>query len=165
MSEGGNVQNVQHNAQMPLRYWLNLFAFFGYDALVMDERDSMRFQNRGRLLMYNRTSAAAHLPKLEALVPSLTGKHIAHTVGRVHWLPELLQGTNYTLHGTRSLRLDHDFRVKCVQARSRSAEAASAQPYSQRAKMTMGDRANQVRFIKKPILSDIRTWKRWNSLG
>ena len=57
--------------------------------------------------MYNRTSAAAHLPKLEALVPSLTGKHIAHTVGRVHWLPELLQGTNYTLHGTRSLPLDN----------------------------------------------------------
>lgn len=83
----GNLPHVHHSAELPLRYWLNLFEFYGFGALRIANADGKVFQWRGRLLLYRRSTAHAQLPRLATL--GLTAKRVAHTVADVLLLPRL----------------------------------------------------------------------------
>ena len=83
----GNMPHVHHSAELPLRYWLNLFEFYGYGALKIDDADGRIFQWRGRLLLYRRATAQVQLPLLTGL--GLARERVEHTVADMLLLPRL----------------------------------------------------------------------------
>lgn len=84
----GGRAHVHHSAELPLRYWLNLFDFFGFAALKMHASDVTKFDNRGTLLLYNNATKAKKLPKLASL--NLLRIPVEHSQADLRQLPQLL---------------------------------------------------------------------------
>lgn len=50
-----NKPHLHHAGEMPLRYWQNLFAFYGYGCYMLPDHVFQETEGRGRCIFYNKS--------------------------------------------------------------------------------------------------------------
>ena len=65
------LQDRTHTSELPLRYWANLFDFFGYGALLFKQHDGQIVDRR--LIFYRRSTEGGKAGP-EYLSPARLGK-------------------------------------------------------------------------------------------